>query len=214
MGIIWTLENTVHPLLFFHYKKQVACLLSIPKAGHLLICSPYWPSIRPFLEIRSTDFTDSESPAIWPVCWQVQKELLWCAIVWAVAGVIKINDFIMASWTNQSVSLMGVRKTRPHYPSNPSVTMRSRHCSGLAGRDGPHNSLLPSAPKRPCKGHCPCTRYFLHQVLCHWGHPSQLCRVTPPMLMKNWAIVLIMSVASWTALTAIRLSRKPLLRFR
>ena len=38
MGMIRTLENTVHPLLSFHYKKQVARLQFIPKAGHL-ICS-------------------------------------------------------------------------------------------------------------------------------------------------------------------------------
>lgn len=37
MGMIRTLENTVHPLLSFHCKKQVACHQSIPKAGHLLI---------------------------------------------------------------------------------------------------------------------------------------------------------------------------------
>lgn len=119
---------------------------------------------------------DSENPAIWPVCWQVQKELLLCTKGWAAASVIKINDFIMASWTNQSESLMAVRKTRPHYPSDPSVTMSSRHCSALAGQDGPHTSPLPSAPETPCKGHCPCAHYFLHQGLCtaHWGHPSQL----------------------------------------
>lgn len=164
----------------------------------------------------------SENPTIWPVCWQVQKELLWC-VTWA-ASVTKINDFITASWTNQSESLMAVRKTRLHYPSNPSVTMSSRHCAALAGQDAFHHirryllrcsKAISNLSSRDALSAALSSRGTLQRPLSlHMlspapdtlhRHPRQHCRVILPMLIRSWATVLSMSVASWTALTAIRL---------
>lgn len=105
-------------------------------------------SYHTFLRNQVHNFPDSAYAAIWPVCWQVQKELLWHARGWAAASVIKIDGFIMATWTNQSESSKAVRKTRPHYPSNPSVTMSSRHCSALA-EDGLHTHCCPQFLRYP-----------------------------------------------------------------